>query len=83
MRSNCALNFDRQPVDINELWGELLAKNGVDRVYAFDGLHDYDNTVAQLLSAKAHGAQIGHWLLFSESPVHTGRAVRSQGARDH
>ena len=71
MRSNCALNFDRQPVDINELWGELLAKNGVDRIYAFDGLHDYDNTVPQLLSAKAHGAQIGHWLLFSESPVHT------------
>ena len=71
MRSNCALNFDRQPVDINELWGELLARNGLDRVYAFDGLHDYDNTVPQLLSAKAHGARIGHWLLYSVSPVHT------------
>lgn len=71
MRSNCALNFDRQPQDINELWGELLAKNGVDRVYAFDGLHDYDNTVPQLLSAKAAGASIGHWLLYSDSPVHT------------
>lgn len=71
MRSNCALSFDRQPVDVNELWGELLARNGVDRVFAFDGLHDYDNTVPQLLSAKAHGARIGHWLLYSVSPVHT------------
>jgi oxaloacetate decarboxylase alpha subunit len=71
LRSNCALNFDRQPVDINELWAELLFRNGVDRIVGFDGLHDYDNTAPALIHAKKLGATTAHWLLYSHSPVHT------------
>ena len=71
MRSRCALNFELQPEDINRMWVECLARNGIDRFVAFDGLHDIDNLADGLLHARALGAHTIGWLIFSESPVHT------------
>ena len=71
IRSACVLGFDIKPADINYLWVELLLRNGTDRLLAFDGLHDLDNTVPYLKFAKELGAYTVHWLIFSDSPVHT------------
>jgi len=71
IRSKCALRFDLEPDDINLLWYELLVKNGIESLIAFDGLHDLDNLAGGLLRAKQLGARTQGWLIFSESPVHT------------
>jgi oxaloacetate decarboxylase alpha subunit len=71
VRSKCALRFDLEPDDINRLWYELLVKNGIESLIAFDGLHDLDNLEDGLKHAKALGARTQGWLIFSESPVHT------------
>jgi oxaloacetate decarboxylase (Na+ extruding) subunit alpha len=71
LRSKCALSFGLQPDDMSELWVERLIANGIDRVVAFDGLHDLDNIEGSLLHAKKLGAYTVGWLIFSESPVHT------------
>ena len=83
MRSNCALNFDRQPVDINELWGELLARNGLDRVYAFDGLHDYDNTVPPTSERQGARRPDRSLAALQRQPRPHRRALCAQGAGDH
>ena len=70
-RSRCALGFDRQPLDVHRLWIERLMACGVDRLVAFDGLHDLDNLTEGLLHAKSLGAYTIGWLIFSESPIHT------------
>ena len=44
---------------------------GVDRLVAFDGLHDLDNLAEGLLHAKSLGAYTIGWLIFSDSPIHT------------
>ena len=71
LRSKCALSFGLQPDDMAELWVERLVANGIDRIIAFDGLHDLDNIASSLIHAKKLGATTGGWLIFSESPVHT------------
>jgi oxaloacetate decarboxylase alpha subunit len=71
IRSKCALSFELQPDDINRLWVELLIKNGIERIIAFDGLHDLDNIEDALRHAKQLGAWTEGWLIFSISPVHT------------
>ncbi len=71
VRSKCALRFDLEPDDINRLWYELLVRNGIESLIAFDGLHDLDNLEDGLKHAKLLGAQTQGWLIFSESPVHT------------
>ncbi|MBS38122.1 MAG: carboxylase [Thiotrichales bacterium] len=71
IRSACVLGFDIKPADINRLWVEVLLRNGTDRMLAFDGLHDFDNTAPYLKHAKELGAYTVHWLIFSDSPVHT------------
>ena len=71
IRSKCALSFGLQPDDMSELWVERLIANGIDRIVAFDGLHDLDNIEGSLLHAKKLGATTIGWLIFSESPVHT------------
>ena len=71
IRSACVLGFDIKPADINRLWVEVLVRNGTDRMLAFDGLHDFDNTAPYLKYAKELGARTVHWLIFSESLVHT------------
>ena len=71
IRSACVLGFDVQPADVNRLWVDVLLRNGTDRLVAFDGLHDFDNTAPHLKYAKENGARTVHWLIFSDSPVHT------------
>ena len=71
VRSKCALRFDLEPDDINLLWYELLVRNGIESLIAFDGLHDLGNLEAGLKHAKSLGARTQGWLIFSESPVHT------------
>jgi oxaloacetate decarboxylase (Na+ extruding) subunit alpha len=71
LRSRCALGFELQPNDLNRMWIERLVHNGIDRIVAFDGLHDLDNLADGLLHAKKLGARTIGWLIFSESPVHT------------
>ena len=70
-RSRCALGFELQPLDLHRLWVERLMACGVDRLVAFDGLHDLDNLADGLLHAKSLGAYTIGWLIFSESPIHT------------
>ena len=70
-RSRCVLGFELQPLDLHRLWIERLMACGVDRLVAFDGLHDLDNLVEGLLHAKSLGAYTIGWLIFSESPIHT------------
>ena len=70
-RSRCALGFELQPFDLHRLWVERLMACGVDRLVAFDGLHDLDNLADGLLHAKSLGAYTIGWLIFSESPVHS------------
>lgn len=71
MRSRCLLGFDQLADDINHLWIERLVANGIRRIVAFDGLHDWDNIVDNLRVAKDLGATTGAWLTYSVSPVHT------------
>lgn len=71
VRSKCALRFDLEPDDINLLWYELLVRNGIGSLIAFDGLHDLSNLESGLKHAKSLGARTQGWLIFSESPVHT------------
>ncbi len=71
IRSKCALRFDLEPDDINLLWYELLVRNGIESLIAFDGLHDLKNLEGGLKHAKALGARTQGWLIYSESPVHT------------
>lgn len=71
MRSRCLLGFDQLADDINHLWIERLVANGIQRIVAFDGLHDWDNIVGNLRVAKDLGATTGAWLTYSVSPVHT------------
>ncbi len=71
VRSKCGLRFDLEPDDINLLWYELLVRNGIESLIAFDGLHDLGNLESGLKHAKSLGARTQGWLIFSESPVHT------------
>ena len=71
MRSKSLLSFDVQPDDVNYLWLECLAKNGIRRVRAIDALSDLDNIVGILRKVKALGMESVGSVVFCESPVHT------------
>ena len=71
MRSKSLLSFDVQADDINDLWLECLAKNGIRRLRAIDALSDLDNIVDILIRAKQLGMQSVGSVVFCESPVHT------------
>ena len=71
MRSKSLLSFDVQPDDVNYLWLECLAKNGIRRVRAIDALADMDNIVGILRKVKALGMESVGSIVFCESPVHT------------
>ena len=81
LRSACVLGFELQPMDLNRLWVELLFAHGLERIVAFDGLHDFDNIAEPLRHAKRLGARAIAWLIFSESPVHTD-ALYARKARE-
>jgi oxaloacetate decarboxylase alpha subunit len=71
MRSKSLLSFDVQPDDINHLWVECLARNGIRRVRAIDALSDLDNIVDILRLVKRLGMESVGSVVFCESPVHT------------
>jgi oxaloacetate decarboxylase alpha subunit len=71
MRSKSLLSFDIQPDDINYLWLECLAKNGVRRVRVIDALADLDNMVGLLRKVKELGMESVGSVVFCHSPVHT------------
>lgn len=71
LRSNSLLGFDVLPQDVNALWVERLAANGVRMLTAFDALADLDNIVPNLQLAKRMGMRTCGALVFCESPVHT------------
>ncbi len=71
MRSKSLLSFDVQPDDVNFLWVECLAKNGVRRVRAIDALSDLDNIVDILRLVKELGMESVGSVVFCQSPVHT------------
>jgi oxaloacetate decarboxylase alpha subunit len=71
MRSRSLLSFDVQPDDVNFLWLECLAKNGIRRVRAIDALCDWDNVVFILRRVKELGMESVGSIVFCESPVHT------------
>jgi oxaloacetate decarboxylase alpha subunit len=71
MRSRSLLTFDVQPDDVNCLWLECLARNGIRRVRATDALSDWDNVVFILRKVKELGMEAVGSIVFSESPVHT------------
>ena len=71
MRSKSLLSFDVQPDDVNYLWLECLAKNGIRRVRAIDALSDLDNIVGILRKVKALGMESVGSVVFCQSPVHT------------
>lgn len=71
LRSRCVLGFDSVADDLTALWAERLVANGIRRFVAFDGLHDLGNLSAAIRHARALGAHVTGWLVFSLSPVHT------------
>lgn len=71
MRSKSLLSFDVQPDDVNYLWVECLARNGVRRVRAIDALSDLDNIVDILRLVKQLGMESVGSVVFCQSPVHT------------
>src|ERR1700675_4745896 len=71
MRSKSLVSFDVQRDDVNFLWLECLAKNGIRRVRAIDALSDLDNIVDILKRVKALGMGSVGSIVFCESPVHT------------
>lgn len=71
IRSNSLMGFDVLPDDVNALWVERLAANGIGMVCAFDALADLDNIVPNLQLAKRLGMRTCGSLVFCESPVHT------------
>ena len=71
MRSKSLLSFDVQPDDVNYLWLECLAKNGIRRVRAIDALSDLDNIVGILRKVKELGMESVGSVVFCQSPVHT------------
>lgn len=70
IRSMSLVGFDMLAADVNLLWIERLAANGIRQVVAFDALADLDNIVPQLLQAKRLGLRAIGALVFCESPVH-------------
>ena len=70
IRSMSLVGFDMLAEDVNLLWVERLAANGIRQVVAFDALADLDNIVPQLRHAKGLGIRPIGALVFCESPVH-------------
>ena len=81
MRSKSLMSFDVQPDDINFLWLECLAKNGIRRVRAIDALGDLDNIVGILRKVKELGMESVGSVVYCQSPVHTD-AFYAQKARE-
>lgn len=71
MRSKSLLTFDVQPDDINYLWLECLAKNGIRRIRTMEPLLDVDTIVDISRKVKALGMDAVMAPIYCLSPVHT------------
>ena len=71
MRSKNLLTFDVQPDDINYLWLECLAKNGIRRVRTMEPMLDVDTIVDITKRINALGMESVIAPIFCLSPIHT------------
>lgn len=71
MRGKSLLSFDVQPDDVNFLWLECLAKNGIDRVRVNDPLGNSDNFLDIMHAVKALGMELVGAIVYCLSPAHT------------
>jgi oxaloacetate decarboxylase alpha subunit len=71
VRSRCLRSFNPLPDDINALFVERMIENGIRRIIAFDGLHDWSNILEALRTAKRHGAYVTVWLIYTLAPGYT------------
>ena len=71
MRGKSLLSFDIQPDDVNYLWLECLARNGIRRVLINDPLNNFDNLVDLLREVKVQGMELVGAMVYCQSPAHT------------
>ena len=71
MRSKNMLTFDVQPDDINYLWLECLAKNGISRVRTMEPMLDVEIIVDITRRIKALGMESVIAPIYCLSPIHT------------
>jgi len=71
MRSKNMLTFDVQPDDINYLWLETLAKNGIRRVRTMEPMLDVDTIVDITRRINALGIESVIAPIYTLSPIHT------------
>ncbi|MCC6532374.1 MAG: pyruvate carboxylase subunit B [Burkholderiales bacterium] len=71
VRSRGLLSFDIQPDDVNFLWLECLAKNGIRRVRTNDYLCHWDNILGILHKVKELGMESVGSIGYCLSPAHT------------
>ena len=70
MRSKGLLSFDVQPDDVNYLWLECLAKNGIRRVRLNDALGEFD-IFGMMRKIKELEMELVGAIVYCASPVHT------------
>jgi len=70
-RGKSLLSFDVLPDDVNALWLELMARNGIRRVRVNDPLGDSENLLETMHQAKALGMEVVGAIVYCLSPVHT------------
>jgi oxaloacetate decarboxylase alpha subunit len=71
VRSRSLISFDLVPEDVIELWVRRLARNGIRRITAFDGLHELGNLEPAVRAARSEGLTVVGCLVYAASPVHT------------
>ena len=71
IRSKSLTSFNIVPDSVIELWIKRCAANGLRRLMIFDALHDWNNLVNSVKTAKAEGMEVVIPLVYSLSPVHT------------
>lgn len=71
LRSKSLVTFRVLPDDVVHLWVELLVRNGIGKLSAFDALADLDNIIETMKVGRRAGANVGLALVYTESPVHT------------
>lgn len=71
LRSKSLVTFRVLPDDVVHLWVELLVRNGIRKLSAFDALADLDNIIETMKVGQRAGAEVGLALVYTDSPVHT------------
>jgi oxaloacetate decarboxylase alpha subunit len=71
VRSRCLRGFNPLHDDINALFVERMIANGIRRIVAFDGLHEWSNILPAMRAARAAGAHVGVWLIYTLAPGYT------------